>query len=145
MPFQFIRQSPLPFKFRKLRLWNRFDINPLTFQIETEMEHLAVRAQKELILLHPDDARRPRNTVDWLNARGWCSSHHHIRCPKRVFSKRSKTRMVRSLNSTSPNPTYSLTAVHIHSPKCLFSKRSKTRMVRVALIKSPQPRNPTPT
>ena len=58
------------------------------------METIDVRAQKELVLLHTEDADYPTGTVEWLNARGWCSSHHHIRCPKRVFSKRSAAKMV---------------------------------------------------
>lgn len=58
------------------------------------METVDVRAQKELVLLHQEDADYPQGTVEWLNARGWCSSHHHIRCPKRVFSKRSPAKMV---------------------------------------------------
>ena len=58
------------------------------------METIDVRAQKELVLLHTEDADYPTRTVEWLNARGWCSSHHHIRCPKRVFSKRSEAKMV---------------------------------------------------
>ncbi|CAE1145410.1 NTE [Acanthosepion pharaonis] len=59
-------------------------------EVEAQLENIAVRAQKELILLHREDADTPRRTADWLNARGWCSSHHHIRCPKRVFSRKSK-------------------------------------------------------
>ena len=35
---------------------------------------------------------------DWLaqrhNARGWCSSHHHLRCPKRVYSRKPYATMV---------------------------------------------------
>lgn len=54
-------------------------------EVEKQMENIAVRAQKELILLHKEDAESPRGTIEWLNARGWCSSHHHIRCPKRVL------------------------------------------------------------
>ncbi|CAI9715518.1 patatin-like phospholipase domain-containing protein 7 [Octopus vulgaris] len=59
-------------------------------EVETQLENIAVRAQKELILLHKEGTDTPRRTADWLNARGWCSSHHHIRCPKRVFSKKNK-------------------------------------------------------
>ena len=44
-----------------------------------------VRAQKELILLHPSTAKEPRDTVRWLNARGWISSHLHIRCPDYIL------------------------------------------------------------
>ncbi|XP_006818777.1 patatin-like phospholipase domain-containing protein 7 [Saccoglossus kowalevskii] len=59
---------------------------------EKQLETLAVRAQKELVLLHKEvngSYKEPRRTVEWLNTRGWVSSHHHIRCPKRIFSKRS--------------------------------------------------------
>ncbi|KAI3378994.1 hypothetical protein SNEBB_008814 [Seison nebaliae] len=28
---------------------------------------------------------KPLGTVDWLNARSWCSFHHHIRCSDRVL------------------------------------------------------------
>ena len=63
-------------------------------QVEKQMENLAVRAQKELILLYKDDGSHPNGTIDWLNARGWCSSHHHLRCPKRVFSRKPYATMV---------------------------------------------------
>lgn len=63
-------------------------------QIERHMENLAVRAQKDLVLLYHDDGARPRNTIQWLNMRGWCRTHHHIRCPNRVFSKQAKARQV---------------------------------------------------
>ncbi|KAL5008772.1 hypothetical protein ScPMuIL_014353 [Solemya velum] len=62
---------------------------PAVGEVETQMETIYVRAQKELILLHKEDAEKPRRTVEWLNARGWCSTHHHIRCSKRIFSRRS--------------------------------------------------------
>lgn len=55
------------------------------------MEHLAFRTQKELVLLHKEGSR-PKDTALWLNARTWCSSHHHLQCPKRMFSR--KARMV---------------------------------------------------
>ncbi|XP_063690597.1 patatin-like phospholipase domain-containing protein 7 isoform X4 [Bolinopsis microptera] len=48
--------------------------------IEVSLNSMSVRAQKELILLHPDTAKEPTNTVAWLNARGWVSSHLHVRC-----------------------------------------------------------------
>ncbi|KAL4238128.1 Neuropathy target esterase [Mactra antiquata] len=67
--------------------------DPKVGELEQQMETIDVRAQKELVILHQEDADYPRGTVDWLNARGWCSSHHHIRCPKRVFSKRSSAKM----------------------------------------------------
>ncbi|XP_022085231.1 neuropathy target esterase-like isoform X1 [Acanthaster planci] len=64
--------------------------------VEKQIESSAVRAQKELILLHreKDGAYSPpERTAEWLNARGWCVSHHHIRCPKRMFSKRSPAKV----------------------------------------------------
>ncbi|CAG5133142.1 unnamed protein product, partial [Candidula unifasciata] len=61
------------------------DKEPTIGPIEKELESIAVRAQKELVLLHKEDAETARNTSEWLNVRGWLSSHHHIRCPKRVF------------------------------------------------------------
>ncbi|ELU16432.1 hypothetical protein CAPTEDRAFT_138805 [Capitella teleta] len=70
------------------------DQEPTVGKIEKQMENLAVRAQKELILLHREDTRKPKRTVEWLNMRDWCSSHHHIRCPKRVLRKRSKEKIM---------------------------------------------------
>ncbi|CAG2166134.1 unnamed protein product [Oppiella nova] len=65
------------------------DQEPSVGNVEKQLEHLAVRTQKELVLLHKPDSLKPQNTVLWLNMRSWCSSHHHIRCPKRMFTKRS--------------------------------------------------------
>lgn len=59
---------------------------------------MSVRAQKELILLHREDADTPKGTVEWLNARGWLSSHHHIKCPKRVLTKRAEAKIVSRIN-----------------------------------------------
>ena len=61
-------------------------LNDKLFQLEKEIENFAIRAQKELILLHKVDGPHPKNTVNWLNIRGWCTSHHHIRCPKSFFA-----------------------------------------------------------
>ena len=68
----------------------------LFIQIEKELENIAVRAQKELVLLHKEDAETPRNTAEWLNVRGWLSSHHHLRCPKRVLKVKSRAKTVRA-------------------------------------------------
>ena len=65
------------------------DRDPAPGPLEKQLEGIGVRAQKELILLHREDGPKPRNTVQWLSARDWCSSHHHIRCPKRVFSRKA--------------------------------------------------------
>lgn len=59
------------------------------------LENTAVRAQKQLILLHREEGPGPARTVEWLNMRSWCSGHLHLRCPRRVFSKRSLPKLVR--------------------------------------------------
>uniref|UniRef100_A0AAY4EIL5 lysophospholipase n=1 Tax=Denticeps clupeoides TaxID=299321 RepID=A0AAY4EIL5_9TELE len=58
-------------------------------ELERMLEGSAVRAQKQLVLLHREDGPPPRGTVDWLNMRSWISRHLHLSCPRRVFSKRS--------------------------------------------------------
>lgn len=59
------------------------------------LESKAVRAQKQLILLHREEGPAPSRTVEWLNMRSWCSGHLHLRCPRRVFSRRSLPKLVR--------------------------------------------------
>lgn len=68
---------------------------PTVGHIEKKLETIAIRTQKELILLHKEGGNKPINTVEWLNARTWCSSHHHIQCPTRMFSKKHSSRPVR--------------------------------------------------
>jgi lysophospholipid hydrolase len=65
------------------------DRGPSVGPLEKQLEGIGVRSQKELILLHREDGPKPRNTVEWMSVRDWCSSHHHIRCPKRVFSRKA--------------------------------------------------------
>jgi lysophospholipid hydrolase len=69
-------------------------MEPSVGTIEKQLETIAVRTQKELILLHKEGGDKPRNTVHWLNARSWCSSHHHIQCPPRIFSRKHASRLV---------------------------------------------------
>lgn len=69
------------------------DQKPTVGKVEKQLESLTVRTQKELILLHRSNGERPKNTVEWLNIRSWCSSHHHIRCPKKLFLPRSLTKL----------------------------------------------------
>ncbi|CAM5169369.1 unnamed protein product [Eretmochelys imbricata] len=57
------------------------------------LENTAVRALKQLILLHREDGPSPSRTVEWLNMRSWCSGHLHIKCPRRVFSRRSPNKL----------------------------------------------------
>lgn len=65
------------------------DQRPTVGNVEKQLENLTVRTQKELILLHKEGGDKPKNTVEWLNIRSWCSSHHHIRCSKKLFNLRT--------------------------------------------------------
>ncbi|XP_012705323.2 patatin-like phospholipase domain-containing protein 7 isoform X1 [Fundulus heteroclitus] len=62
---------------------------PTVGELERMLESSSVRAQKQLVLLHREDGPAPSGTVEWLNMRSWISRHHHLSCPRRVFSKRS--------------------------------------------------------
>lgn len=59
---------------------------PVVSPAEEQIEVLASRAQKELVLLYPPDTRSPSGTMAWLNIRSWCNSHHNIRCCASVLS-----------------------------------------------------------
>lgn len=69
-----------------------------SLQLERMLEGSAVRAQKQLVLLHREDGPPPRGTVEWLNMRSWISRHLHLSCPRRVFSKRNLPKLVGMLN-----------------------------------------------
>ncbi|TFJ96918.1 N-acetylglutamate synthase, mitochondrial [Platysternon megacephalum] len=69
------------------------DQEPALGKLEQMLENTAVRALKQLILLHREDGPRPSRTVEWLNMRSWCSGHLHIKCPRRVFSRRSPNKL----------------------------------------------------
>ncbi|XP_055360193.1 patatin-like phospholipase domain-containing protein 7 isoform X2 [Betta splendens] len=62
---------------------------PTVGELERMLESGAVRAQKQLVLLHREDGPPPKGTAEWLNMRSWISRHHHLSCPRRVFSRRS--------------------------------------------------------
>ncbi|XP_033094257.1 patatin-like phospholipase domain-containing protein 7 isoform X5 [Trachypithecus francoisi] len=70
------------------------DQEPTVGELERMLESTAVRAQKQLILLHREEGPSPARTVEWLNMRSWCSSHLHLCCPRRVFSRRSLPKLV---------------------------------------------------
>ncbi|KAJ8914982.1 hypothetical protein NQ315_002506, partial [Exocentrus adspersus] len=81
------------------------DNHPSLGKVEKEIERLAIRTQKELVLLHREDGK-PKNTIAWLNMRSWVSSHHHILCPNRLFSRKSLYRineLYSKVCSTDPN------------------------------------------
>ncbi|KAM6972015.1 patatin-like phospholipase domain-containing protein 6 isoform 2-T3 [Aplochiton taeniatus] len=69
------------------------DQEPALGQLEQMLENTAVRALKQLVLLHKEDGHGPSRTVEWLNMRSWCSGHLHLRCPRRVFSRRSPSKL----------------------------------------------------
>ncbi|XP_029025187.1 patatin-like phospholipase domain-containing protein 7 isoform X2 [Betta splendens] len=68
--------------------------DPAVGELERMLEGSAVRAQKQLVLLHKEDGPQPKGTVDWLNMRSWISRHLHLSCPRRVFSKRSLPKLL---------------------------------------------------
>ncbi|XP_040053745.2 patatin-like phospholipase domain-containing protein 7a [Gasterosteus aculeatus] len=70
------------------------DQDPAVGGLERMLEGSAVRAQKQLVLLHKEDGPPPKGTVDWLNMRSWISRHLHLSCPRRVFSKRSRPKLL---------------------------------------------------
>ncbi|GBP78513.1 Neuropathy target esterase sws [Eumeta japonica] len=51
------------------------DKQPSIGKIEKEIERLAIRTQKELVLLHREGAANPQGTVHWLNMRSWILCH----------------------------------------------------------------------
>ncbi|KTG01590.1 hypothetical protein cypCar_00016145 [Cyprinus carpio] len=63
--------------------------DPAVGELERMLEGSAVRAQKQLVLLHREDGPPPKGTAEWLNMRSWISRHLHLSCPHRVFSRRS--------------------------------------------------------
>ncbi|XP_010766734.1 neuropathy target esterase [Notothenia coriiceps] len=69
------------------------DQEPALGQLEQMLENTAVRALKQLVLLHREDGPGPSRTVEWLNMRSWCSGHLHLKCPRRVFSRRSPSKI----------------------------------------------------
>ncbi|EMP26325.1 Neuropathy target esterase, partial [Chelonia mydas] len=69
------------------------DQEPALGKLGQMLENTAVRALKQLILLHREDGPSPSRTVEWLNMRSWCSGHLHIKCPRRVFSRRSPNKL----------------------------------------------------
>ncbi|MGH0171918.1 UNVERIFIED_CONTAM: hypothetical protein FKN15_062138 [Acipenser sinensis] len=69
------------------------DMEPTLGELERMLENTAVRALKQLVLLHREDGPGPARTVEWLNMRSWCSGHLHLRAPRRVFSRRSPAKL----------------------------------------------------
>ncbi|XP_037047391.1 neuropathy target esterase sws isoform X4 [Bradysia coprophila] len=70
------------------------DRAPTVGKFEKEIDKMAMRTQKELVLLHRESANKPPvNTLQWLNLRPWVTNHHHIQCAKRMFTRKSQYRI----------------------------------------------------
>ncbi|KAJ8038224.1 Neuropathy target esterase [Holothuria leucospilota] len=58
--------------------------------MERELNSLGLGIKRALVLLHRSKNGKyenPTRTAQWLNARDWCSSYHHIRCPEEMFTE----------------------------------------------------------
>ena len=64
--------------------------NPTLSQFERSLEDLSRRTRKEMIFLHHEETRYPKGTANWLRDRGWINTHYHVKCPRRMFSKKTK-------------------------------------------------------
>uniref|UniRef100_A0A4W3GQS8 lysophospholipase n=1 Tax=Callorhinchus milii TaxID=7868 RepID=A0A4W3GQS8_CALMI len=80
---------------------------PTVGELERMLEITAVRALKQLILLHKEDGPPPARTVEWLNMRSWCSGHLHLCCPRRVFSRKRLPKLVGNLELSKPPDRHS--------------------------------------
>jgi predicted acylesterase/phospholipase RssA/CRP-like cAMP-binding protein len=56
--------------------------DPTPGPMEQALADVSVKARPELVLLHPDDAERPTNTLAWLTPRD-VFTHHHLRLGNR--------------------------------------------------------------
>ncbi|KHJ40315.1 hypothetical protein D918_09621 [Trichuris suis] len=77
---------------------------PVVGAIEQQLEKLAVRAQKELILLWEDTIKNPKRTAEWLDLRGWVSSHYHIRFRKYLFRQRDPHKLLHLISRIAERP-----------------------------------------
>uniref|UniRef100_A0A4W3GSE6 lysophospholipase n=1 Tax=Callorhinchus milii TaxID=7868 RepID=A0A4W3GSE6_CALMI len=77
---------------------------PTVGELERMLEITAVRALKQLILLHKEDGPPPARTVEWLNMRSWCSGHLHLCCPRRVFSRKRLPKLLEMYQRVSEKP-----------------------------------------
>lgn len=69
------------------------DQSPTVSGFEEKLETVSLRTTKELVLLHREDTELPRGTSKWLEGRSWISGHHHIKLPRRFWTKRSERRL----------------------------------------------------
>ena len=67
--------------------------------IEENLEAYSTRTRKEVIFLHREDVKYPKDTSLWLKDRPWINGHYHIKCPKRIFLKRSEVKVRLNANA----------------------------------------------
>lgn len=85
--------------------------------LEENLETYSRRTRKEMIFLHKEDVKYPKNTSLWLKERNWINVHYHIRCPPRMFFKRRVERLESMYNRISvDNPP------DIHSDFCRLAR-----------------------
>eukprot|EP00095_Tigriopus_kingsejongensis_P010722 snap_masked-scaffold753_size102382-processed-gene-0.9 protein:Tk10722 transcript:snap_masked-scaffold753_size102382-processed-gene-0.9-mRNA-1 annotation:"neuropathy target esterase sws isoform x1" len=66
---------------------------PHVRRLEENLETYSRRTRKEMIFLHKEDVRYPKNTSLWLRDRNWINVHYHVRCPPRMFFKKHLVRV----------------------------------------------------
>ena len=49
-----------------------------------------------LVLLHHEEAETPHKTAEWLNIRGWLTTHFHVKVPS-IMMKKNATRLRKEL------------------------------------------------
>jgi len=69
--------------------------------LERDLEALSRRTRKEMIFLHSEDTKYPEGTGEWLKKRNWINAHYHIKCPRRMSSR--KTKYTKILNGPPPD------------------------------------------
>ena len=50
---------------------------------------------------HSEDTKYPEGTSEWLKKRNWINAHYHIKCPRRMSSR--KTKYTKILNGPPPD------------------------------------------
>lgn len=110
----------------------------VVLQLERMLEGSAVRAQKQLVLLHREDGPPPKGTVDWLNMRSWISRHLHLSCPRRVFSKRSLPKLVGPVLFRFPLPLCVLVLLSFTSSPFITIRWSCTKECLRSLLTATQ-------
>ena len=61
--------------------------------LEESLEAYSMRTRKEMIFLHREDTKYPKGTSLWLRNRNWISAHYHIKCPSRMYFKKTQDKV----------------------------------------------------